>query len=64
MYTPKYLKDIRCPIKIMIAEAEKALETIEKSAEYTDSLHPFHASATATYNRLTTILLTLDGLET
>lgn len=63
MYIPKYLKDIRCEVKIMISEAEKALEKIEKSAEYTDHLHPFHASAVATYNHLISIVLTLDGLE-
>ena len=63
MYTPKYLKDIRAEMKIMIANAEKALEKLEASAEYNDHLHPFHAAAVATYNRLTTILLTLDGLE-
>ena len=63
MYIPKYLKDIRPEMKIMIAAAEKALEKIENSTEYTDHLHPFHAAAVSTYNHLTTITITLDRLE-
>lgn len=63
MYTPKYMKDIRPEAKTMIAAAEKALGKIENSVEYNDHLHPFHAAAVHTYNRLTTMVLTLDGLE-
>lgn len=63
MYTPKYLKEIRAEMKNMIRNAEKALEKLEASAEYNDHLHPFHAAAVATYNRLTSIVLELDGLE-
>ena len=62
MYTPEYLKNIQNDIKTMIDHAENALNTIENSKEYTNHLHPFHAAAVATYNRLTTIILTLDRL--
>lgn len=63
MYTPNYLKEIQEEIKPMISAAEKALEKLEASAEYNDHLHPFHAAAVATYNRLISIVLELDALE-
>ena len=63
MYTPGYLKHIQNDIKTMIFHCENALDTIENSIEYLDHLHPFHASAVAAYNRLTTIALQLDGME-
>ena len=63
MYTPAYLKQVRCEIKIMIYNAEKVLEKLEKSDEYNNHLHPFHAAAVSTYNKLTSIVLELDGLE-
>lgn len=63
MYTPNYLKYIQNDIKTMLFHCENALDTIENSAEYMDHLHPFHAAAVSTYNTLTSIALTLDGLE-
>lgn len=63
MYTPNYLEQIQDDIKAMIPAAEKALEKLEKSDEYNDHSHPFHAAAVATYNRLISILLQIEGME-
>lgn len=63
MYTPEYLRAIQNNIKAMIEQCETALQTIENCSEYNESIHPFHAAAVATYNRLTSIILHLDALE-
>lgn len=62
MYLPDYHKNILEDLNIMLRHCSHALETIENSKEYLDTLHPFHASAVANYNRLTSITLHLDGM--
>ena len=60
---PEYMKAISPSIHAAIEAAEQAAGEIEQSAEYNNHLHPFHRSAVAAYNALTTILLTLDRME-
>jgi GTP1/Obg family GTP-binding protein len=63
MYTPEYLENIQNNIFEADHILSEALRSIEKSTEYIEPLHPFHAAAVNTYNRLTTIILTLAELE-
>lgn len=63
MYIPEYLEGIQPQIKEMVQDTQTALETLVNSAEYNDGLHPFHAAAVSTYNKLVTIILTLEGFS-
>jgi hypothetical protein len=64
MYIPEYLKNIQTDITAALTSVQKALDTIEASAEYNDRLHPFHSSAVSTYNRLVTMAIKLNNTVT
>jgi hypothetical protein len=63
MYIPEYLNNIQrdlCEADCILTEA---MQSIERSEEYMDRTHPFHAAAVSTYNKLLTIVLTITELE-
>nr|DAM27908.1 MAG TPA: hypothetical protein [Caudoviricetes sp.] len=62
-YTPTHLLDIQQNIHTITDAADRAADKLERSTAYRDQLHPWHSSAVATYNRLVSILLDLQGLE-
>lgn len=59
-YTPTHLLDIQQNIHTITDAADRAADKLERSTAYRDQLH---SSAVATYNRLVSILLDLQGLE-
>jgi len=61
-YAPNYLKNIQNELASIITFAENAAEKIEESHEYNNQLHPFHAASVAAYNRLTTVLLSIEPM--
>lgn len=60
---PSHLADIQSEVNQIITAAEKAAESVENSPAYMNRLDPFHAAAVATYNRLVTVLLSVEGFR-
>ncbi len=60
-YIPGYLEGIQDNLKTVIASIDRALEYIENGPSYQNHLHPYHAAAVSTYNRLVSVTIEIQN---